>query len=433
MEHVERHFLYKVLNGDKAVVDVKDQKLFSIEFNRYNNLINEMRSLGLEDINEETINIYSQMEKVSVNENFPQLSPALKGNTQEIINMYINKKKRTLIEDELRHVILNDKVRSPETLKKIRDLSEQLKAGSEYKPRTFKEVLPEQVEFIRDIFDGKEADGIYLYRPNRSRQFIKMSYMLKYIADTDLVILGGRPSVGKTSFMLSLMNVFSKNNYDGLMISLEMTATQVLHRMATAKSGISNNDIFNLKKPDPAIMSQYFSGLNAIGDLNVKIVDEPVSSWLEIKRTIIENLDTIDYVIIDHLTYIPSYDGNEVGLGHATVSNIIRDMKQTAKEYKIPIIVLAQFSRGLSSSKGGKRQDTRYVEPYAHDFRESGSIEEYADKILLLYRKEHEEGEKYNQYKIACKIDKNRAGKTGELTYMFYADINRWKEVESFE
>lgn len=428
MQHVERHFLYKVLNGDKAHVEREDQKLFSIEFVRYNNLINEMREINL-DLNQDNIELYAQMHEVYIDPNFPKLSISLNGDTQQIIDLYIEKKKRTTKEQELKNLILNNKLNDPETQKKVQQLMEELRPKTIHEPKTFQDVLPEQIQFVRDILDGKEADGVYLYRQNKSRQFMKLSYMLKYIADTDLVLIGGRPSVGKTSFLLSLMNVFSKNGYKGLMFSLEMTTSQVMHRMATAKSGVTRDKLFDLKEPDPNVISSYFTGLSEIAKLPITTVDDPVSSWMEMKQTIIANKDNIDYVVIDHFTYIPSYDTEDVSSGHLTYSKIIRDIKQTAKEYKIPIILLAQFSRSMSS--GAKRVDDRYLEPFMRDFRETGSIEEYADKILLLYRKEDKEAEQFNRFRIACKIEKNRAGRTGVVEYMFYAGLNRWKEVEN--
>ena len=440
---MERHILYKMINeGYNLELREEQFTLLSIEFIQQYHLIKEMMALGI-PIDKNQLSLYALIERKNINVDYAQENKGLKDETfEEAFELYLTQQDQQREIRDVRDIINNIKTNDTKSIEKAQDkLSNILvKSADNVKIRDLKDVAKGQRDFMDEIFSGKENDGLYLYSVNKktSRQFMKLSYKLKYIANTDLVIIGGRPSVGKTSFVLSLMNVLAKNNYRGLYFSLEMTGEQNLHRMALAKSNISNDKIFGFQRTPSGeftedyqqLIVDYTRGLHAIAELPIDIIDDPINSWLEIKNTIIKNKDNYDYVVIDHLTYIPSFDGNANRNNHEMYSMIVRDIKQTAKKYEIPILLLGQLSRGASS---GKRGDLRYTEPYAHDFRETGSIEEYADKILMLYRKRADEQEAYNVYRIACKVEKNRAGQTGVVDYWFYASKNRWRETEDNE
>src|SRR5690606_30276711 len=111
---------------------------------------------------------------------------------------------------------------------------------------TFKE---NQINFINRIKNGEDLDGVYLTVKGFKSFFLKLSYKLKLIENTDLIVIAGRPSVGKTSFSLALVNQLQRNKYRGLFFSLEMGNEQLLHRMTVAKSGITNNSLFDIGTP----------------------------------------------------------------------------------------------------------------------------------------------------------------------------------------
>lgn len=439
---MEKHLLWKIINENYDIkLNEEHFKYLSIEFIKQYQMVQDMIALGTQ-VDKTNLNVYSMIEQREIDLNYAKENPMLENeNFDKALELWFKQQdsQRTIYEvrDILNRVSLND-IKGLETAKD--KIDKLLHKESTLEIRDLQDVAKGQRAFMDEIFSGKDAEGLYLYSVNRktSNQFMKLSYKLKYIANTDLVLIGGRPSVGKTSFVLSLMNVLAKNNYRGLYFSLEMTGEQNIHRMALAKSNISNDKIFgfskdragNLTPEYKQLISDYTVGLHEIAKLPIKVIDNPVNSWFEIRQTIIDNKDNFDYIVIDHLTYIPSYDGNTNQTGHEKYSNIVRDMKQTAKEYEIPILLLGQLSRGAS---GHRRGDLRYTEPYAHDFRETGSIEEYADKIMMLYRRKAEDHEKWGIYKIACKVEKNRTGQTGDVDYWFYANTNRWQEIKEEE
>ncbi len=431
---MERHLLFEIINGKELEIEKNQYKYFSLEFITQYNLIKGMKALDI-DINKDQLYLFAQLEGKKIDLSYAEENTFIvEEDLNKLLNIYIKASEESKSIKQVKNILDNYSVVNKEALVQAKEILEaQIDKEEDYEIQTFETAKNRQLEYIEQALSGEEVDGLYLYsrKRNTSRQFMRLSYRLKYIDRTDLVVIGGRPSVGKTSFVLSLMNVLSKNGYKSLMFSLEMSSRQVIHRMATAKSGVTNNEIFNVKKISEDKKQAYLKGLEEISKLPIKIIDEGMSSWLKMKQIIKENKDDIDYVVIDHLTYIPSFDGDTNLVGHQMISKIIRDIKETAKELEIPIILLAQFSRGMSSGQGSKRIDDRYQEPFMRDFRESGSIEEYANKILLLYRnKDEEDLEKYNVYSVACKVEKNRDGQTGKVNYYFYADQNRWREEE---
>ena len=297
-----------------------------------------------------------------------------------------------------------------------------------------KEYYEEQSKFFDDIVNKETLNGLVLYGNNKksTKQFMGLSNIIKRIAPTDFVVIGARPSVGKTSFALALMNALYKNGYKPLFISLEMTNGELLQRMASSKAGLSYDLMLSPEATlTPEQIGSYKSGLFEASGMDIKVIDRPPTSWLEMKQLIIERKDEIDYVVIDHLHIISTYDGQPNSNKNQMYGDISRDMKFFARDYKIPIIVLAQLSREVRSV--GRKLDPTYVEPNMTDIRDSGNIEQDADKIMFLYREDQGKERnplhaEYGNFPIVLKVDKNRAGKQGKVKYNFQAKTGRWSE-----
>ncbi len=290
-----------------------------------------------------------------------------------------------------------------------------------------------QIDYINKIKSREELPGVYLERQGYKCLYPKTSNMLNYIASTDLVILAGRSSVGKSSFALAMINQLQKNGYRGLIFSFEMLVEKLLHRMVIAKSGIQNSILMDYNSPlSNIIYDEYLRALDEITATDLLLLDKTPPSWLGVKDIITKYRDKIDYVVIDYLGLISSFDNKDYAdMRHSVVSRISRDMKLFALEQEIPIIALAQLNRQVGA---GSRTDDRYKEPFMRDLRDSGSIEQDADKILLLYRKklpkdELERQDRHKIFRTYCKVEKNRDGACGKIEYEFNANVQRWKEV----
>lgn len=444
MEKLEKHLLHEYINGTN--IDLTEQQLMqlSLEFHKQYNLLNKMKTQNL-PINKINLEVYaiSQDQKINIdyavhNEEFA------KQNLNDLINFQINIIEKNDRFDQYAR-LLNDfrEGKQSSGLELYKSLSTNL-GSSNIKMVNISKYYEEQTEFFRNILNGVELDGLVLYgnEKKNSKQFMQLSYLLKRILLTDLVIIGARPSVGKTSFALALMNALYKNEYKPMFVSLEMSNGELLQRMATSKAGLSHDKLmspnasnqeskYKLTQEEIAL---YESSLKEVSEMQIGLIDDEnvPQSWFDIKKILIDNLDKFDYVIIDHLHIIGSYDGNPNNDKNNMIADITRDMKQFARQYKKPVIALAQLSREVRS--GGRKEDPSYIVPNMTDLRASGSIEQDADKIIMLHRQNSsamKEHIKYGSFPIGVKLEKNRAGALGTVNMRFNAKNGRWIELEN--
>ena len=447
VRELEKHILYTILNENKDL-EVPSLDTFSLEFQRQYKMIQAMKIKGLEI---SPVNLYSYdialNERSTIDYDFAEKSPNVD-----------NKAIDNIIKARVAERNMEDKVGEVSRLLQLYVLGNQ-EAGQKAQ-----RILPEiihskkksnvidisnyyksELRHFDSIVNKEELDGIYLWGTGRqnTRQFLNLSYLLKRINRTDLVVIGARSQVGKTSFSLALLNALHKNGYKGMFISLEMPNEEIIRRMVSAKSGISDNKLSNpLHEFTHDEMALYKSAVTKVTNMGVKLVDNPPNSWLEIKQLIIEAKEEIDFVIIDHLHFISSFDGESNNNRNNMLGDITRDMKQFSLEHKIPIIALAQLNRSVREGTiKGMRPIPEYVEPHTTDLRDSGNIEQDADKILLLYREMPVEANtaalqqemvrthlKTGMMPIVCKVAKNRGGRGGYVNYIFNQNIGRWTE-----
>jgi len=240
--------------------------------------------------------------------------------------------------------------------------------------------------------------------------------------ENDLVIVGARPSMGKTAFLLNMAINAGKKGVIPVVFSLEMSAKSLIKRIMSCLGEING---MKLKNPYHYLNDKEKEiWINKIGDiekLNLKIYDKPGQKVSEMKAKVRkikhDNPDKKVIVFIDYLTLIkPSQDYR--GNNHAAVTEISADLKGMAKEFKCPVVCLAQLSRSVES-----RPDKR---PLMSDLRESGSIEQDADVIMMLYRDEYyNETTEENRNVLEVDISKNRDGEVGLIKLRYKKEINK--------
>lgn len=242
----------------------------------------------------------------------------------------------------------------------------------------------------------------------------------------DLIIVGARPSMGKTAFIINLALRAAQHNAVPVIFSLEMKSEALLKRMLSCLGEING---MKLKNPyhylDNSEKNRWSKAVGELDKLDIKIYDKPRQTIREMKAKIrkVKNEfpDRDVIVFIDYLTLIkPSKDYN--GSGHAQFTEISADLQALTKDYDVPIICLAQLSRGVE-----QRQDKR---PLMSDLRESGSIEQDADIIMMLYRDEYyNETTEDNRNILEVDIAKNRDGEVGKVELKYLKQINKIESI----
>jgi replicative DNA helicase len=446
VEKLSKHIISQMIDG--LDLDLKQEELmyFSDEFKKQYTLLKQMNSQKI-PISKTDLEIYSIYKEQNIDIDYAESNEELKKvPIMDQIKLSISVYQNEARVNRMKYLLEDYSSGSSNSGKELyRLLSENLNNSKEQNILNISNYYEEQKTFFNNMVAGNELEGLVFYGNNKknTRQFMSLSNILKRIALTDFVVIGARPSVGKTSFSLAMMNALYKNGYKPMFISLEMTNGELLQRLATAKSGLSYD---LLMSPETQISSEqehlYLSSLKEASEMKIKVMDNPPTSWLEMKREMLKVVDEVDYYIIDHMHIISTYDGTTNGNKNDMYGEISRDMKLFARDYKKPIILLVQLNREVKSGTGkGGRVDPSYVEPFMSDIRASGNIEQDADKILMLYRKTQstsdksaqktsaESQKKYGRYLITCKVEKNRAGSLGEVNYMFQAKNGRWEEL----
>lgn len=194
---------------------------------------------------------------------------------------------------------------------------------------------------------------------------------------SDLIVVAGRPSMGKTTLAMNIADKAAINNKSVLVFSLEMSASQLIEKSISSISNVELGVIKSgkLKDEDWPLFTMAFSQLQDKKysiDETAKTVQRMsiVSKKKKIK-------DGLDLIVIDYLQLMEGVGRNR----NEEVGSITRQLKQLAKELEVPIILLSQLSRGVES-RPNKR-------PLMSDLRDSGSIEQDADVICFVYRDEY--------------------------------------------
>ena len=238
METLERHLLNEIINGYQIDLKEEELKQFSLQFHKQYNLIKRMRTQGIE-ITPTEIEVYALMVNEKLDKGYALKDDKLSTqNIEDVIKLRLSLAKNDLRVDKMANLLSEFRDGSQNAgleLQKI--LSTTLRTNKKSSVVGIKEYYKEQMDFFRKIVDGEELDGLILWGNGKKKtsQFRGLSNIIKRIAPSDLVLIGARPSVGKTSFALALMNALYKHDYKPLFISLEMTNGEVITKVSNGE------------------------------------------------------------------------------------------------------------------------------------------------------------------------------------------------------
>ncbi len=296
---------------------------------------------------------------------------------------------------------------------KIFDINDQRYAGSYQSIQS----LIKDEKLIDNILERRGGDHI----TGVPSGFNELDEMTLGFHPSEMIILGARPSVGKTAFALSIIANLMRKKKRSAFFSLEMPAAMLVERILSSESQIPferiRKGLFGNKEMETII--------RVAGELYEKslhIVDVPNVPLLEL-RTQARRLvmkEKVEIIIIDYIGLITPE--NQSIPRHEQMSMVSRSLKSLARELKIPIIILSQLGRQAADRP-----------PVISDLRESGSIEQDADLVLLLHRREEhdsddEERKDNNTLEVELSIAKNRNGPTDRVDLVFRKNIVRFDQ-----
>ena len=259
--------------------------------------------------------------------------------------------------------------------------------------------------------------------PGLASGFYDLDSLTQGFQKSDLIIIAGRPSMGKTAFSLNITQNLIKNyKLPILFFSLEMSKEQLIYRLLSTETGISQNrlKIGNLYKEDWTNLEltvQEFSRLPLFIEDKANLTSQDIR--LKIKNILFE-YNQIGLIVIDYLQLMQN-SKLKIDNRVQELSEITRSLKNIAKEFQVPIIALSQLSRNVET-RVNKR-------PILSDLRESGSIEQDADLVLMLYREDYynsnlEENKELHSAELI--IAKHRNGPLGTIKLLFQLDKTKF-------
>ena len=246
---------------------------------------------------------------------------------------------------------------------------------------------------------------------------------------SDLVIIAGRPAMGKPSFALSIAkNVAVDYGVPIGFFSLEMNNVQLVNRLISNVCEVSGRKILN-GQLDPSDWERLDKRIGRLTDAPIYVDDTPGLSVFELRtkaRRLVREKG-VKIIMIDYLQLMNA-NGMKFGSRQEEVSTISRSLKGLAKELDIPVLALSQLSRNVENREGleGKR-------PQLSDLRESGAIEQDADMVLFVHRPEYYhiyQDEKGNDLHGMAQIiiAKHRKGSTGDVLLNFRGEFTRFQD-----
>ena len=249
--------------------------------------------------------------------------------------------------------------------------------------------------------------------------FYELDCLTQGFQKSDLIILAGRPAMGKTALSLNIaLTSIKKSQLPILFFSLEMSKEQIIYRLLSMETNINQIRLKNgkLSQPDWAKLTKVIKILSKLPLFIDDTVDLSVNEIRSKIKTILFEQKKIGLVIIDYLQLMQI---SKTNLNNRTqeLSQITRLLKNIAREFNIPIIALSQLSRNVEN-----RVDKK---PVLSDLRESGSIEQDADLVLMLYRKQWLKNEdltsltRLDSEHMELILAKHRNGPTGTIKLIF--------------
>jgi len=256
-----------------------------------------------------------------------------------------------------------------------------------------------------------------------STGFFMLDYILCGLQQSDLIVIAARPGIGKTALALNIAGNMGKVGDPALIFSLEMSGEQLIDRQTAGESGV-NSQKFRSGKFEREDWPKIQKAQSKIYEWPVYIDDTAALHYREIHRRAwqLKKKKGIKVIFIDHLQIVR---GDKESTRDREIGSITAGLKATAKELKIPVVLLSQLNRSLEN-RSNKR-------PVISDLRDSGNIEQDADVIMFLYRPAHYNEEEKYEGQTELNIAKQRNGPTGMVSLKWNDKITRFYDIEKRE
>ncbi len=308
-----------------------------------------------------------------------------------------------------------------EAEKKVFEIAE---AGSRGKQgfMSMPPLLTQVVERIETLYGRDNSSDV----TGTATGFSDLDRMTSGLQAGDLIIVAGRPSMGKTAFSINIAeNVALDSKLPVAIFSMEMGGSQLVMRMLGSVGKLNQHDLRTGKLQDDD-WGRLTHALGKLNDAPIFIDESAALSALELRarsRRLHRQHGGLGLIVIDYIQLMSSNAGKASENRATEISEISRSLKALAKELHVPVIALSQLNRSLE-----QRPNKR---PVMSDLRESGAIEQDADLILFIYRDEVYNSDSPDKGKAEIIIGKQRNGPIGKVELAFRGEYTRFDNLAS--
>ncbi|WP_091204592.1 replicative DNA helicase [Oribacterium sp. WCC10] len=252
-----------------------------------------------------------------------------------------------------------------------------------------------------------------------STGFYDLDYKTAGLQKSDLILVAARPSMGKTAFVLNILDTVGVRQHKPCMIfSLEMSREQLVNRMLSMESLVDADKLRKGSLTDED-WGELINAVDKVSDANIIIDDTPGITVTEMRSKCrkVKLEKGLDLIVIDYLQLM-SGSGKGSDSRQQEISEISRSLKAIAREMQCPVLALSQLSRACE-----QRPDHR---PMLSDLRESGAIEQDADIVMFLYRDDYYNKDTEHPNEAEVIIAKQRNGPIGTVTLLWQPQYTRF-------
>lgn len=411
-ENIEKTVLYYLI-FEKEEINLKEEDFFLTKNKKIYKAIRELKNKK-EEVNILSIKNKVQGKDVEILKYISNIAESKYGTSLEYAykELKILSKRRALLKfnKQLEKDINHNSIDNIETYieKQIKELKEINEEGQ--KEETFKDIVSQTSDIItqkylqRENFENKYTTGIF-----------DLDKATNGLHAEELTVIGARPGVGKTALALKIAQNISNKGIKVAIISLEMSKNQLVERLIAKESMVDSEKIRT------GILTE--NEMNRVVEATARVYELPIFintkskniQDIEIYARRLKNKEDIGLLIIDYIQLMKSQ--NKLNSREQEVSEITRTLKLLSLELKMPIIGLCQLNRNAARS-----------EPTLADLRESGAIEQDADNVIFLYKKDDNE-ERKSVEDIVIDLQKQRAGPLAKVVVRFDKKISEFTNL----
>ncbi len=292
---------------------------------------------------------------------------------------------------------------------------------------------------VLDVYlQGDIGDVSLTDKPPLQSGYVDLDNLLGGMQRSDMLIVGARPGLGKSSLALNICVNAAKNGHVCGIFSLEMSREQVAMRILVAESGVDSHRLRLglLTEQEESVIA---NAVGVLSGLPIYIDDTPFQTTMEMrsKAQRLKMERGLDFLVVDYLQLVQG-QGSRRGYGENRVqeiSEISRSLKAIARDLEVPVFTCSQLSRVVENRPGHR--------PQLSDLRDSGSIEQDADVVMFIYREDrnfteeeweqHAPGRPYPRNIAELIVAKHRHGPTGSLHLYFRDTLMRFDGLMRYE